>query len=405
MAEQTHQGLVLIIIQNLPIPFDNRIWKQALTLKDNGYQVTCISPAGQHNDFQESHEILDDIHIYRYPAPPDAQGTIGYIIEFAYSWLMVSLISVYVFFRHGFDVIHACNPPDTYFLLAAFYKLFNKKFIFDHRDVSPEIYKAKGGNLKGILGRGLLLLEKLTFKTADVVISTNESYKQIAIKRGNIKEENIFIVRSGPSTQRLKILPPDVELKHGKEYMVTYLGEMCKQDGVDLFLYMAKHLVENLGHENIQFCLVGGGPELDILKQLKSELKLDDYVYFTGRVSDEDLCKYLSTSNICIDPDPFSEWANISTMNKIMEYMFFEKPIVAFDLKENRFSGQEAALYAEPNNYEHLALLTHQLLNDPEQRQKMGTYGKDRINNQFAYEYTEPYLLNAYAKALNHSLD
>lgn len=400
-AITTPKGKVLIIIQNLPVPFDNRIWKQGRTLRDNGYQVTFISPTGQHSDFQEKYIELEGMHVYRYPAPPDANGTLGYIFEFAYCWIMVALLSVYIAFKRGFDVIHSCNPPDTYFLLAAFYKLFGKRYIFDHRDVAPEIYKAKGGSLDGILGKGLLFLERLTFRTADAVISTNESYKQVAIDRGNVPEEKIFIVRSGPSFNRLKVMEPDLELKMGKKYMVCYLGEMCKQDGVDLFLYMAKYVVEDLGHEDIQFTLVGGGPELAYLKHLKTDIGLDQYAHFTERVSDEDLNRYLSTADVCIDPDPFSEWANMSTMNKIMEYMFFGKPAVAFNLKENRYSAQEAAVYAEPNDYKMMGDLLVDLLDHPEKRDEMAQFGQERIHTKLAYQYTEPFLLGAYEKALS----
>jgi len=396
----TPKGKVLIVIQNLPVPFDNRIWKQGRTLRDNGYQVTFISPTGQHKDFQEKHEVLEGMHVYRYPAPPDAQGTLGYIFEFMYCWLMVALLSVYIAFRHGFQVIHACNPPDTYWLLAALYKPFGKRFIFDHRDVSPEIYAAKGGDLKGFLGRGLLFLERMSFLVADAVIATNESYKQVAMERGKVPEDRVFIVRSGPSVGRLKVLEPEAELKKGKPHMVTYLGEMCKQDGVDLFLYMARHMVEDLNRDDVHFTLVGGGPELQKLKEMKSELGLDDVVTFTERVSDHDLCRYLSTADVCIDPDPYSEWANMSTMNKIMEYMFFGKAIVAFNLKENRFSGQDAALYAEPNDYVQMAELAVELLDNPEKREEMGIYGQNRIHTKLAYQYTEPYLLAAYARAL-----
>lgn len=399
-AAQDVKGKVLIIIQNLPVPFDNRIWKQARTLRDNGYQVTFISPTGQHGDFQERFDMLENIHIYRYPAPPDAQGVFGYVFEFAYCWLMTAILSLWILMRRGFDVIHACNPPDTYFLLAAFYKLIGKRFIFDHRDVAPEIYAAKGGDLDGFLGRGLLLLEHLTFKTADAVIATNESYKAVALERGQVPEDDIFIVRSGPSFQRLQVLEPEPDLKRGREFMVCYLGEMCKQDGVDLFLYAAKHLIEEEGRRDVTFALVGGGPELDKLKALKTELGLDDYVHFTGRVSDRDLCRYLSTADVCIDPDPYSEWANMSTMNKIMEYMFFGKPVVAFNLKENRFSAQDAAVYAEPNDPVQLAQLTHELLNDPERRQQMSEYGQNRIHTRLQYKFTEPFLLAAYDKAL-----
>jgi len=239
------------------------------------------------------------------------------------------------------------------------------------------MYAAKGGDKSGLLYKGLIWLEKLTFKTANVVITTNQSHKDIAVQRGGVPEGDVFIVRSGPDFQRLQVLDMEPALKDGFPYLVCYLGEMCEQDGVDQMLYAAKYLKEDLERDDVKFIFMGGGPELEKLRQLKIELGLDDFVEFTGRVSDHDLCRYLSTADICIDPDPFSEWANQSTMNKIVEYMTFAKPIVAFDLKEHRYSAQEAAVYATPNKIEELASLTDELLNDPDRRQKMGDFGAE----------------------------
>jgi len=391
-------GRILIIVQNLPVPFDRRVWLEAMTLKNSGYQVSIIAPTGQHGKYQERYEQLDGIHIYRYPAPLEARGVLGYIFEFAYCWLMTAILSLKVYFQQGFDVIHACNPPETYFLLAWFYKLLGKKFLFDHHDLSPEMYAAKGGDKSGLLYKGLIWLEKLTFKTANVVITTNQSHKDIAVQRGGVPEGDVFIVRSGPDFQRLQVLDMEPALKDGFPYLVCYLGEMCEQDGVDQMLYAAKYLKEDLERDDVKFIFMGGGPELEKLRQLKIELGLDDFVEFTGRVSDHDLCRYLSTADICIDPDPFSEWANQSTMNKIVEYMTFAKPIVAFDLKEHRYSAQEAAVYATPNKIEELASLTDELLNDPDRRQKMGDFGAERVRNELAWGYSIPSLLAAYEK-------
>ena len=389
-------GKILIIVQNLPVPFDRRVWLEAETLKEAGYRVSVICPTGKHGKFQARHEVLDDIHIYRYPAPPEANGVLGYVFEFAYCWVMTALLSVKVCLTRGFDVIQACNPPETYFLLAWFYKLFGKRFVFDHHDLSPEMFVAKGGRKGGVLYRGLLLLEKLTFKTADVVITTNQSHREIALKRGGVSEDVIFIVRSGPDFQRLRILPPEEELKEGFHYLVCYLGEMCKQDGVDLALYAAKHLREKLGRDDVKFVFMGGGPELDRLRDLKSDLGLDDFVEFTGRVSDHDLCRYLSTADVCIDPDPYTEWADQSTMNKIMEYMAFGKPIVAFDLTEGRFSAQEAAVYAKPNDVQEFARLIDDLLDDEPRHQAMGRFGRRRVEDALSWEHSAPVLLQAY---------
>ncbi len=391
-------GKILIIVQNLPVPLDRRVWLEATTLKTAGYQVSVICPKGKHGEFQAGHEALDDVHIFRYSAPPEASGVLGYLVEFAYCWLMTAFLSLRVWLTRGFDVIHACNPPETYFLLAWFYKLLGKKFIFDHHDLSPEMYVAKGGNKGGVLYRLLLSLEWLTFKTAHLVLTTNESHKRIAIQRGGVPSERIFIVRSGPDLERLHVLPPEPELKQGRPYLGCYLGEMCPQDGVDYLLYAIKYLVEEIGHKDTTFVLMGGGPAVSDLRQLSHDLGLDDWVTLTGRVSDKDLCRYLSTADICFDPDPYTEWADQSTMNKIMEYMAFGKPIVAFDLREGRFSAQDAAVYAKPNDIQEFARLVDELLNDEPRRQTMGRFGRHRVENALSWQYSVPVLLRAYAR-------
>lgn len=391
---------VLIIVQNLPVPFDRRVWLEAKTLTEAGYSVSVICPKGQHGKYQEHYIFLEGIHIYRYPTPPEAYGLLGYIVEFVYCWLMTAFLSLKVWKNHNFDIIHACNPPETYFLLAGIYKLFGKKFIFDHHDLSPEMYLAKGGSRGGVLHWGLLLLEKLTFKTADVVITTNESHKQIAIERGGLRESKVFIVRTGPDYERLQQLPPEPELKEGFNFLVCYLGEMCPQDGVDYVLKAAELIHKKNSRNDIKFVLMGGGPSLAELKQLGIEMGLKEFVQFTGRVSDHDLCRYLSSADLCLDPDPYTEWSNQSTMNKIMEYMVFAKPIVAFDLKENRFSAQKAAIYAQNNNVEEFANLILRLLNDEALRNEMGNFGQTRVKEYLVWDFSKPFLLKAYETAL-----
>ncbi|MEZ4617226.1 MAG: glycosyltransferase [Caldilineaceae bacterium] len=254
------------------------------------------------------------------------------------------MLSLWVAVRRGFDILHACNPPETYFALGLFYKLFGKKFIFDHHDLSPEMYVAKGGKLNGMLYQILLRLERLTFFAADVVVTTNQSHRRLAMQRGRVPEENIFIVRSGPGFSTVAAAATRAALKDGFRYLICYLGEMCTQDGVDYMLKAAQTLITKHGRQDLKFVLMGGGPDLQRLRQMKSEMGLDGYVDFTGRVSDTDLCRYLSTADICIDPDPFTEWSDQSTMNKIMEYMAFAKPVVAFDLRENHHRARSGTL-------------------------------------------------------------
>jgi glycosyltransferase involved in cell wall biosynthesis len=393
-------GSVLIIVQNLPVPFDRRVWLEAKALAEAGYQVAVISPKGRHGKFQDSYEHLEGIHVYRYPAPPEAGGVLSYIFEFIYCWLMVAWLSMRVLRRDGFDVIHACNPPETYFALARLYKLFGKRFVFDHHDLSPEMFLAKGGRRNGVLYRGLLWLEKMTFKTADVIITTNESHKHIAIQRGGVPAEDVFIVRTGPDFERLRLLSPEPKLKAGFPYLVCYLGEMCPQDGVENILHSARLLRDELGRDDIRFVLMGGGPSHEDLKRMKNKLGLNGIVEFTGRVSDDDLCRMLSTADVCLDPDPYTEWSDQSTMNKIMEYMAFGKPIVAFDLRENRYSAQDAALYAQTNDVREFTCLLNQLLDDEPKRREMGEYGLERVHGELAWDFSKPHLWAAYRRVM-----
>ncbi len=393
-------GRVLIVVQNLPVPFDRRVWLEATTLQAAGYTVSVICPTGQYGRYQERYQLLEGVHIYRYPAPPDVPNTLGYVFEFAYCWLWTAFLSLRVWRRHGFDVLHACNPPETFFLLGLFYKLFGGKFLFDHHDLSPEMYLAKGGRREGWLFRALLWLEKGTFFSADTVITTNESHKRIALTRGRVPADDIFIVRSGPDLDRLQQLEPEPALKGPYTYLVCYLGEMCAQDGVEHILEAARILHNTHGRRDVKFVLLGGGPALNHLQQLQKEMGLNGMVEFTGRVSDHDLCRYLSTADICVDPDPYTEWSDRSTMNKVMEYMAFGKPIVAFDLTENRYSAQQAAVYARPNDVEEYARLIVELLEDAPRRREMGAWGLERVQAQLAWQYSRPVLLAAYAHVL-----
>jgi glycosyltransferase involved in cell wall biosynthesis len=393
-------GKVLIIVENLPVPFDRRVWLEANTLAGEGYKVSVISPRGKDDP---KYEVINGISLYRYHMPPPTKGFLSYIWEFAYCWFMTSFLSMKILFGEGFDVIHACNPPDTFFLLGAFYKLKGKKFVFDQHDLCPEVYKARfGSGKRNLLLKGLLLLERLTYKTANLVIATNESYKKIAAERGRVKEENIFVVRTGPDFERLKQLEPEPELKKGRKYMVCYLGVMGPQDGVDYLLRAAERITKSHGRNDILFVLIGGGDCFDDLKDLSVELGVQEHALFTGRIPDEALVRYLSTADVCVGPDPKNELNDNSTMNKIMEYMAMGKPVVSFDLKETRFSARDAALYARPNDTEDFANKILELLNDEERREKMGKYGRKRVEEDLAWSHTKKELIKAYEKIFSN---
>lgn len=394
MASAGRCKRVLIIVENLPVPFDRRVWQEATTLKDAGYEISIICPIGK--GYEQRYEILDGIHIYRHPLPLEAEGAVGYFVEYSSALFWELVLACRVAFKRGFDIIHACNPPDTIFLVGAVFKLFGKKFIFDHHDINPELYEAKFKR-RDFFYRLLVLFERLTFKTANVSIATNNSYKQIAIERGGMSPERVFVVRSGPNLDRLKLLPPVNAWKNGRTYMVGYVGVMGKQEGIDYLLQAARYIVVDLKRTDVQFCLVGGGTSLDEMKKYAAELNIADYVTFTGRAPDQVLLEVLNTADVCVNPDIANEMNDKSTMNKIMEYMALGKPIVQFDLTEGRFSAQEASLYAEKNNFIDMAEKIVYLLDNPALRQKMGAVGRSRIENELEWKYEVPKLLAAYA--------
>ena len=387
------QRSVLMLVENLPSPFDRRVWQEAGALRDAGYAVSIICPTGK--GYDKKLEVIDGIHIWRYRLPTEGEGALGYLVEYTTALFWTFLLSWKVLFARGFDVIHACNPPDLFFLIGGFFKLAGKKFLFDHHDANPELYEAKFGR-KDRLYRLMLVLEKLTFRTADVSIATNESYRRIAIRRGGMPPERVFVVRSGPSLERMKRMDPVEALKCGKRFLVGYVGVMGRQEGIDYLLRAAAHLVHDLKRTDVHFALVGGGTSLDEMKALAKRLGVSDYVTFTGRVPDAEMLAVLNTADVCVNPDVANEMNDISTMNKIMEYMALGKPIVQFDLAEGRFSAQAASLYARRNNAFDLAVKITELLDDRSLRAAMGAFGRQRVERELEWRYEAPKLLAAY---------
>jgi glycosyltransferase involved in cell wall biosynthesis len=385
---------VLILVENLPSPFDRRVWQEATTLHANGYGVSIICPTGK--GYEKHYEEIDGIHIYRYDLPMEAEGAKGYAVEYSAALWHTFRLAWKVRREQGFDVVHACNPPDLLFLIGGFFKLFfGKKFLFDHHDINPELYEAKFGR-RDFFWKLMVWLERMTFKTADVSIATNESYKKIAIERGGMGPARVYVVRSGPKLDRLKIIPAVDALKMGRKYLVGYVGVMGKQEGIDLLLEAARHMIKDMGRTDVHFGLVGGGTSLEDMKQLAAGMGIADYVTFTGRVPDQALLEMLNTADVCANPDVANEMNDKSTMNKIMEYMALGKPIVQFDLAEGRFSAQDASLYAARNDAVDMARKIVELLDDPERRARMGEFGRDRVINQLEWQFEVPKLLAAY---------
>jgi glycosyltransferase involved in cell wall biosynthesis len=388
---------VLMIVENLPVPFDRRVWQEARTLRDAGALVSVICPTAK--GYMARYEQLEGIHIYRHPLPMEAKGALGFLLEYSAALFHEARLALRVYFRHGFDVIHGCNPPDLIFLVALPFRLLGKRYIFDHHDISPELYESKFGR-RGFFWRLLKLAEWLTFKTARVVISTNDSYRAIAMARGGRLPDDVFVVRSGPDLARVKARAPNPSWRRGRRFLVGYVGVMGQQEGIDLLLEAAAHVVHRLGRQDVQFCLVGGGPSLEELKAQSEGLGLGDRVTFTGRVPDETLFEVLSTADVCVNPDRVNAMNDKSTMNKILEYMALGKPVVQFDVTEGRLSAGEASLYARPNDAVDLAEKLLTLLEDEAARARMGALGRARVEERFAWPYEAPKLLEAYRRAL-----
>jgi glycosyltransferase involved in cell wall biosynthesis len=384
---------VLIIVENLPLPFDRRVWQEARTLRTAGYQVAIICPKGK--GYENGYEELEGIAIYRHSMPFEASGALGYLAEYGWALAAEFALSLKICFTRGFDVVHGCNPPDMIFLIGGFYKLFGKKFLFDHHDINPELYEAKFQR-RDFFYRLMLRLERWTFRTADVCVATNESYRRIAIERGGRQPAKVFVVRSGPDLRRLKVLPPQPALKRGRQYLVGYVGVMGRQEGIDGLLAAAHHIVHVMGRSDVHFGLVGGGTELPAMRKLAEDLQVADYVTFTGRVPDAELLAMLNTADVCVNPDVANEMNDKSTMNKIMEYMALGKPIVQYDLTEGRVSAQDASLYARRNDPMDLAQQIVTLLDDEPRRRQMGEWGRERVKTALAWEHEAPRLLAAY---------
>jgi glycosyltransferase involved in cell wall biosynthesis len=388
---------VLHLSENLPLPFDRRVWMELNALRSAGYQVSAICPMGE--QWTLPYEEIDGIAIWRYPPPPPASGFLSYAWEFLYCWLQTARLSIPVLARRGFDVIHAANPPDTFWALAALYKLFGKRYVFDHHDLCPELYVARfgPGRERSLAYRALRFLEWAQFRTADLVISTNESYRQVAIGRGGMDPARVFVVRSGPSAERFAtVRETDPSLRNGKRHLVAYLGVMAPQDGVDHLLRAARVLVHERKRDDVRFILVGAGDSFGDLQRMSHELGLDAVVTFTGRIPDQDVERVLATADVCVCPDPQNPLNDVSTMNKILEYMACGRPVVAYDLREHRYSAGEAALYAIPNREDDLAAQIARLLDDPDLRARMGAAGRKRFLETMSWEHSRGVLLEAY---------
>jgi glycosyltransferase involved in cell wall biosynthesis len=393
---------VLIHVQNLPVPFDRRVWQEALALDNAGYEVHVICPRTK--AYPHRREFLDGIHVYRYSPGREADRLLGYLVEYGIAVISQLRLAIAIRLRRRIDVVHICNPPDLLFLVAMPLVTLGARLIYDHHDATPELMIAKGHEHGSRLVRLMMLFERLTYRYCHVSIETNDSFRDIALRRGSMSPEDVFVVRSAPNVQRFANARPDDYWRRGRKHLVGYVGIMGAQDGLDYLIDAANLIIRHRDRDDIQFVLVGGGTELQGLQERVSSLGIGDQVEFTGLVSDDDkLGAILSTADVCVSPDAANRMNDISTMNKIMEYMALGKPVVQFDLHEGRVSAGDASLYATRNDVSSLAENIVRLVDDAELRRRMGEIGQRRLRTLLSWEQQVPQLLAAYERVLSDS--
>lgn len=385
---------IVIVVENLPVPLDRRVWSEATTLVEAGYQVSVISPMGR--GWTAPYELRDGVHIYRHPEPPEAHsGAVAYAREYSHAlWHWFKLARL-IWRERGFDVIQGCNPPDLIFVLALWYRLWGVSYMFDHHDVCPELFEAKFAK-RGLLYRVMLIWERMTFATASVSLATNESFRTIALRRGRMNSEDVFVVRSAPKTDLFLPGPADLAHRKGAETVLGYVGVIGQQEGMDLLVAAADHLIRTLGYSSVHFIIVGFGPQLPEVERDVQARGLGQYFSFAGALYGEDMLAVLNSIDIGLSPDPKNPMNDISTMNKVMEYMTLEKPTVQFDLTEGRASAAEASLYAKPNDFEDFAAKIAQLIDNPAEQKRLGKIGRTRMLDQLSWGHSAPQLRAAY---------
>lgn len=385
---------VCIVVQNLPVPFDRRVWLECGALRDAGYDVSVVCPKGAGDP---AYQELDGVRMYKYPAFPPITKQAMFLLEYAYS-VLATLVGLLRAWRgRPFAAVQVCNPPDVLFAaVLPFRVLAGVRLVYDQHDLCPELYRSRFDQPAELPHRALLLAERCTYTLADHVISTNESYRDIALRRGHKHRDEVSVVRTGPDPERMRRRDPDATLRRGFEYLLVYLGVMGPQDGVDIALRAMYHIVHVVGRRDVGLTLIGDGDSGAELRLLATELGIDGYVEFTGRVPDETVAALLSTADAGLSPDPKSPLNDVSTMNKTMEYMAYELPVVAFDLTETRVSAGDAAAYAEPNSVDAFASTALALLDDEPRRKHMGTVGRDRVTDVLAWRHQTPTYVGVY---------
>jgi len=402
LTQPAGQRHVLILVENLSVPFDRRVWQESCALVDAGYRVTVICPAGANRD-REPEVTIDGVRILRYPLTPASGGPAGYLREYSTALWHTSVLAAKVRRESRVDVVQACNPPDLLFLIALMLRPFGARFVFDHHDLVPELFLSRFPGSRPLLHRLTKIVERLTFAAADAVISTNDSYRRVALTRGKIAPDDVAVVRSAPDLSRFIQRDPDDSLRRGKRYLLAYIGVMGPQDGVDYALRSLKLLKEEFGRDDVHAIFMGAGDVYDEMVELSKQLGIQDCVEFPGRVPDEFVQRCLSTADVCLAPDPLNPLNDVSTMNKIVEYMAMSRPIVSFDLVEARVSAGDAAVYVPANDERAFAHAIDNLLDRPEQRARMGEVGRARVESQLSWDVSRRNLTAFYQRLFDRT--
>jgi glycosyltransferase involved in cell wall biosynthesis len=392
---------ILILVENLSVPFDRRVWQESRALVEAGFRVTVICPTGLNQDHRLE-ETIEGVRILRYPLRPAAGGPVGYIREYSLALWHTLRLAIKVRREGRVDAVQACNPPDLLFLVALVLRPFGARFVFDHHDLVPELFRSRFAGSREALYKLTALVERLTFAAADAVISTNESYRQVAIERGKMSPDRVTVVRSAPDLSRFILQPSDDSLRHGKRYLLAYLGVMGPQDGIDYALRAVKRLRDDFGRDDVYCIFMGAGDAYNAMVALSKELGIDDFVEFPGRVPDEFLQRCLSTADVCLSPDPRNPLNDVSTMNKVLEFMAMGRPIVSFDLVEARVSAGDAAVYVPANDELAFAEAIDALLNDPQRRREMGEVGLQRVKGALSWSVSRQNLIEFYRRLLGN---
>jgi glycosyltransferase involved in cell wall biosynthesis len=385
------------------VPFDRRVWLECRALTSAGYRVAVVCPKGQGDP---SHQVVDGVQLYKYRPYAPGGSKLSFIGEYAYSFLATAALTLRARLSGRFAVIQACNPPDIFWPIALFFRAVDgSKFVFDHHDLCPELYESRFPEGPRLPYRGLRALERRTHRAADHVISTNDSYREIAVTRSGKAPDAVTVVRTGPDPDKLKRGTADPDQRRGRKHLAAYLGVMGPQDGVDIVVRAADVVVRELGRDDIAFTLIGSGDCFDELVALRDELGLAGHVEFTGRAPDELVSRILSTADVGLSPDPKNPLNDLSTMNKSMEYMAFELPVVAFDLHETRVSVGDAGVYVTPNIVREYAQAIVELMDDEAKRAELGELGRERVEQELAWSHQQRAYLDVYDRLTNNETE